>query len=373
MPDVPPPSPTTPRTSTQFGLVMEASPGLTAPLAVQIEAMGFDVLLCPDTQNLSPEPTGQLSLAAAATRSLAVGTGVTNPYTRDVAVTASAFVALQIESAGRAICGVGRGDSSAAHIGRANASTGQLRLFIERFRAYVRGQTVERDGAHSRLRWLDGMTPPAAVPIDLACTGPRTIELAVRVADRVSFAVGSAPERIEWALGVARAELERCQRDPAEVQIGAYVNLVCDASESRALALGRTISGMVAHFAGMPNTQDFDHLPPRLRAIAERMKKQYDMGRHAQDDGSHLSMIDDEFVDWFSICGPPEKCLPRLRDLIDRGLSHVYLLGGSPVPHPHGARQRAMVDQTRLFASAVLPAVRSARQNTPLRSHENRP
>ena len=54
---------------TEFGIVMEASPGYTAPLAQEIEAMGFDYLLCPDTQNLSPDPYGQLTLAAAATKS----------------------------------------------------------------------------------------------------------------------------------------------------------------------------------------------------------------------------------------------------------------------------------------------------------------
>ena len=57
---------TTQRTP-EFGLVMEASPGYTARLAGAIEAMGFDYLLCPDTQNLAPDPYGQLSLAAAAT------------------------------------------------------------------------------------------------------------------------------------------------------------------------------------------------------------------------------------------------------------------------------------------------------------------
>ena len=49
----------------EFGIIMEVSPGHTAVLAQKIEQMGFDVLLCPDTQNLSPEPYGQLSLAAA--------------------------------------------------------------------------------------------------------------------------------------------------------------------------------------------------------------------------------------------------------------------------------------------------------------------
>jgi 5,10-methylenetetrahydromethanopterin reductase len=70
-------------------------------------------------------------------------------------------------------------------------------------------------------------------------------------------------------------------------------------------------------------------------------------------------MIDDEFVDWFSICGPPQKCRTRLQELLDMGLDHVYLLGGSPVAK-HGPRQEAMVEQTRLFAREVMPQMREA-------------
>jgi 5,10-methylenetetrahydromethanopterin reductase len=117
------------------------------------------------------------------------------------------------------------------------------------------------------------------------------------------------------------------------------------------------IAGMVAHFAGMKHSP-VQHLPPRLQEIAIRMKSGYDMARHAQNQGSHLAMIDDEFVDWFSICGPPEKCRQRLGELIGMGLDHVYLLGGSPVQNPHGARQEAMVGQTRLFAEQVMPQLR---------------
>jgi 5,10-methylenetetrahydromethanopterin reductase len=340
----------------QFGIVMEPSPGYTAKLAGQIEAMGFDFLLCPDTQCLSPDPYGQLSLAAARTTRLRLGTGVTNPVTRDSSVTAGALATLQVESSGRAICGIGRGDSSAAHIGRRNAKTAELREYVEQVRGYLSGADVQRGATVSKMRWLqDANLPP--VPIDVACTGPATIRMAADVADRVTFAVGSAPERIGWALGVLNERLRETGRARASLSVGAFVNLVCDADETRAINLGRMIAGMVAHFAGMKDSP-VDHLPPRLKEIAIRMKSGYDMARHAQNEGSHLGAIDDEFVDWFSICGPPAKCRERLGRLIDMGLDHVYLLGGSPVPHPHGARQEAMVGQTRLFAEQVMPALR---------------
>jgi 5,10-methylenetetrahydromethanopterin reductase len=341
----------------EFGIVMEPSPGYTARLAAEIESLGFDFLLCPDTQCLSPDPYGQMNLAASRTTRLRFGTGVTNPYTRDSSVTAGALASLQKESAGRMICGIGRGDSSAAHIGKRQATTAELRRYVLEVRAYLKGEEVVRTGdAVSRMRWLEPGELPV-VPIDIACTGPATIRMAVEVADRVSFAVGSAPERLQWAIDTATNHLKSIGRDRSSIRLGAFINIVCDPDEQRAIGLGRMITGMVAHFAGMKNSP-VEHLPPQLRSIAERMKSDYDMGRHAQNDGSHLAMIDDAFVDWFSICGPPEKCYQRLSALVALGLDHVYLLGGSPVSHPHGARQEAMVKQSQLFAREVMPRLR---------------
>jgi 5,10-methylenetetrahydromethanopterin reductase len=343
--------------SPEVGLVMESSPGYTARLAMEIEAMGFDYLLCPDTQNLAPDPYGQLSLAADATDTLHLGTGVTNPITRDAAVTATAMMTLQQESAGRAICVIGRGDSSAAHIGANNATTAQLRTYIERIKSYMAGETIDRNATESGLRWLKGQDIPPP-PVDIACTGPKTIRMAVETGDRISFAVGSAPERIEWALETAHSHLEKIGRDRSNISIGAFVNLVCDEDEQRAISIGRMIAGMVAHFAGMKNAP-VDHLPPQLKDLAIRMQSQYDMEHHAQEEASHAIEVSDEFVDWFSICGPPEKCRQRLRSIVDQGLDHIYLLGGSPVAYPHGERQAGMIRQTQLFADEVLPAVRN--------------
>jgi 5,10-methylenetetrahydromethanopterin reductase len=341
---------------TEFGIVMEASPGYTAPLALDVETMGFDYLLCPDTQNLAPDPYGQLSLASVVTDSLRLGTGVTNPVTRDSAVTATALMSLQQESEGRAICVIGRGDSSAAHIGIKNATTKQLREYVERLRAYMNGDTIQRGDKESALRWLKGEDVPP-VPIDIACTGPKTIQMAVEAGDRISFAVGSAPERIGWAIDTATAHLEKVGRDRSSLSIGAFVNLVCDEDEQRAINIGRMIAGMVAHFAGMKNAP-VDHLPPQLKELAIHMQNQYDMDKHAQEGANHATEVSDEFVDWFSICGSPEKCRERLTGIIDLGLDHVYLLGGSPVAHPHGERQAGMIKQTVLFAEQVLPHLR---------------
>ena len=62
---------------TEIGVVMEPVPKCSAEMAVRIENMGFDSILCPDTQNLSADPYGQLTLMAHHTKKIQLGTGVT--------------------------------------------------------------------------------------------------------------------------------------------------------------------------------------------------------------------------------------------------------------------------------------------------------
>src|SRR5581483_3917539 len=94
------------------GILVIAAPGRAAETARNVEALGFDAVLFPDSQNLAPDVWGQLMLAAKATTRVRLGPGVTNSVTRDAAVTASAALGLQVESGGRAVLGIGRGDSS---------------------------------------------------------------------------------------------------------------------------------------------------------------------------------------------------------------------------------------------------------------------
>ena len=111
----------------------------------------------------------------------------------------------------------------------------------------MRGEVIVRGVGDlqkdSALRWLKGLDIPP-VPIDIACTGPKTIQMAVETGDRISFAVGSAPERIEWAINTANEHLNKIGRDRDSISIGAFVNLVCDEDEQRAINIGRMIAGI---------------------------------------------------------------------------------------------------------------------------------
>src|SRR3954470_13399758 len=113
-----------------------------AAFARRAEEDGWDGLLLADSQNISGDCFTALGLAAAVTEWLGLGTGVTNPVTRHPAVMAAAIASVQEASGGRAVLGIGRGDSSLAHLGLAPASVAHLGRYVEALRAYLRGEEV---------------------------------------------------------------------------------------------------------------------------------------------------------------------------------------------------------------------------------------
>src|SRR3989442_14641280 len=111
--------------------------------------------------------------------------------------------------------GIGRGDSSLAHIGAAPAPIKVLEDYVVRVQRYLRGEVVERDGFPSRLHTLTPVEQPK-VPLDVAGTGKRVIALAARHAEGLTLAVGADTERIRAKVREAEAALAAAGRSRAE-------------------------------------------------------------------------------------------------------------------------------------------------------------
>ena len=174
----------------EFWQITFPMPGQNEDMARRVEQAGWDGLYFADTQCLAGDIYSAMCLAAKATTRLKVGTAVTNPVTRHPAVTASAIATVQVESAGRAVLGIGRGDSSLAYLGQKPAPAATLETYVRQLQQYLRGDPVDLDGYDSRNMWIQASGQPK-VPVDVAATGPRVISLGARFADRVTFALGA--------------------------------------------------------------------------------------------------------------------------------------------------------------------------------------
>src|SRR5262249_15493548 len=303
----------------KLGLLLFPSVRGSAQLARMVEGMGFDSLVFADTQNITPGVGGQLMLAARDTERIELGTGVTNPGTRDAAVTASAALALQVESDGRAVCGIGRGDSSLGKIGRGPVPVDEFERYVVRLQGYLRGDAVDRDGTPSHLEWHATANVPK-VPLEIAATGRRGIELAARHAERIVFAVGADEERLARSMEIARRAAAASGRDADALRLGAWINAVVHPDIPAARAAVRGGLSVFAHFSGFSGMKT-ETMDPVLREAALHLRQQYDLRDHGRADASHAQALDDAFVDRFGIVGPVETAVPSFERLNALGLA----------------------------------------------------
>jgi 5,10-methylenetetrahydromethanopterin reductase len=331
-----------------------------APRAAQrAEAAGWDGMVVVDSQNLSGDPYVALTLAAGATTTLKLGTGVTNTSTRHPAATAASIASVHVASGGRAALGIGRGDSALAHVGLAPAPVGELEAYIKVVKAYLGGESIGfRDLARfahpgtrtldtlgladapddSRLHWL----PPelAPVEVEVAATGPKVLA-AARHADRVLVAVGADPERVTWARDLAAAP-----------KTGAFVNVVAHDDRATARALMRGGLSTFARFNTM-HGETSGPLANEDRDLLKNLHSSYDMTKHTQTGSAQANLLTDDFVDRFGIAGTAGYCVERLQALAALGIDKFVIVGPSLGSDPGEARS-AM----KTFTTDVLPALR---------------
>lgn len=325
--------------------------GQTAEIARRVEDSGGDGLGVADTQNLAGDPYSELSLAAHTTSHIGLGTAVTNPITRHPAVTASAIMTVQVESAGRAVLGIGRGDSSLAYLGRKPASLAQFQAYLQQVQGYLRGEEVTLDGYASRMEWVRQTGLPK-VPVDVAATGPKTIEMGAQLADWVTLSLGAQPERLRWGMETARQARLRAGLDPAGLSLGAYLNVVVHPNRERARTLARGSTSSFARFSGMSKGDAIKSLVPESRSVVEAVSAQYDMSHHAQQEAKHTALLTDAFLESFAIAGPSSYCIERLQELIALGLERLVIVGPGRGTDPDELKQTEM----HLFQE-VLPAL----------------
>src|SRR6202047_5240502 len=127
----------------------------TVSLTKQAESAGFSYGWIFDSHVNWMEPFPLLTLMAANTKNMRLGTCVTNPAVRDVTVASSLFATLNVSSHGRMQLGIGRGDSSRRVLGKRPTTLETLEEFVRVFRSLNNGKSVELDGVSTRFPWAN--------------------------------------------------------------------------------------------------------------------------------------------------------------------------------------------------------------------------
>ena len=332
----------------QFGITLkpDISVERIVGLTRQAEAAGFEYGWLFDSHVLWMDPYPLLTLMAANTQRMRLGTLVTNPAVRDLTVTSSLFATLNLISGGRMELGIGRGDSSRRVLGKKPVSWSQLETAVNIFRDLTASREIEYEGQPTRLTWAK--VPPR---VWIAGYGPKVLHMAGRVADGIILQFAD-PDLISWCLGFVKEGARAAGRDPKQIEVMSaapvWVSDDLAASRERVRWFPALVSNHVMDLIRQYKPED---LPPALTSYVQD-RGGYDYLHHCVVDSDNANFVSDEVVDRFCVVGPVAAHHARLRQLARVGVTqfNLYLMCGD---------EEESLD---VYQRHVLPGFRAAAQ-----------
>ena len=194
-----------------------------AKFVAELEAEGVGRVWVIDSQLAMKDVYAGLVVAAMNTSRVGLGTGVTNAVTRHPTITANAIAAIDEISRGRAILGLGAGDSALYGIGLKPQKVAEVAGAVDFFRANV----------------------ARSVPIYLAVSQERMCDLAGRVADGAIVMGPAQPDMV-------RKQVEWIRAGGREMEIALIAPTSTDIEDVRSWA--STQARLMSHHKQLPDS-----------------------------------------------------------------------------------------------------------------------
>jgi 5,10-methylenetetrahydromethanopterin reductase len=298
-------------------------------LIQEVEAAGFDGAGILDSQLLSRDAFVVLGQAASHTSRLTLFPAVTNPFTRDASVLASAIQTVEEMAPGRVKFVIGTGYTSASTIGRKPATLAQMRACISTVKGLLAGQTVDFDGTPGRLGYAAGRH----IPVIMAASGPKAIELAGEIADGVLLLVGFNRGIIERALDHLECGTKRAGRrlDDLEIIWAVRIGTAATTEVARRSARPTAVHWGVLRWGGYWLEPAGLELPEL--EVPHAVHRIYPDLSHAHDWEAAIAataFVPDEVAaqlcDAIGLIGTPADCAARILEMAKLGVRSLYLM-----------------------------------------------
>jgi 5,10-methylenetetrahydromethanopterin reductase len=304
-------------------------------LAKVTEELGYSHIWVGDSHLIWREAYVNMAAMALSTTRVKLGTGVTNPLTRHPSVVASAYATLEDYAPGRTIVGIGLGDSSVETMGMKPAKLSYFEKTMAQMRQLLDGQEVQLETGKIHL-----LHPcKNKVPIYVAASGPKMLELSGRIADGIIVLVGVADEYIAHAKERIAAGAKAAGRKVEDINLVLWVPCAVSDTAPAKDAVKAHVARVVAH--PLPYVLD-----PTEQKVLEEIRKTYDYYHHMDQQANHAEVIPDWLVDKFAIAGSVAECRAQIERIKKSGIQQIAIIPYSP---PGGSREETL----RGFAKAM--------------------
>jgi len=309
-----------------FGIMLlPGAPDVFLPLCRTAEETGFDSIGMADSPSLFRDTFIACALAARATRRITIGPRVINPVTRHPTAAAGAIATVADLAPGRTVLGIGTGDSAVRNAGLAKGTRADLRAYTVALRELLTAGRTTFGGAEALFTWA-----PVDVPIYIAASGPKTLELAGEVADGVIIQTGLTPEIIADALACIRRGAERAGRDFQAIDKSWFPRVSLADSRPAAIAAIKHSLASDAKFLGLGGTAG-KHIPDDMLDKVAVVQERYRFDEHQKPGGANAHLIDElgltaYLADRFAIAGTPEDCIRKIETAAEAGAGHFWMM-----------------------------------------------
>jgi 5,10-methylenetetrahydromethanopterin reductase len=311
------------------------------------EDLGYDQLWYTDVRMFRECYIG-LAAIAAGTRHIALGPGVTDPYSRHPAVTAATIATLDEMSGQRALLGLGVGSTGFRELGiRAQHPVAALRETVGLIRRLLRGEEVTVQGkvvslAGGRLQF----TPVRReIPIYFATQGERITELAGEVADGVMIANTALPSGVDFYVDCVKRGAVKGRRSLSHIDVVLRFEMcISDDPAEAGAVMRRRVAMRVAAGYG-----HWDYLE-RLGIVLPQAFIDIAAQRNLQAAADACHLLPPEAMERMVLAGDSDRVAAQLSAAIRPGVTRV-------VVRPHAAPGGSVAGVLRRFVTEVVPCI----------------
>ena len=301
------------------------------------EQLGLGTCFVSERFNVKDAPTLCGALAAATDR-LGIATAATNHNTRHPLVTATFGATMHAISRGRFALGLGRGfDALFSVMGLPPVTGAQMTDAAEILRTLWRDESViDHDGPAGSYPFLhQGAGLDGPIPILWVGIGPKTLELAGRVADGVVLHTFFTDETLERSVATIRRGAEEAGRDPASVRVWSVLATVGDhlTPEDRLRKLvGRMATYMQGYGDILVRVNGWD--PGvldrfRIAPVVTSARGAIDATATHEELEQIAELIPESWLE-AAATGSPQACAATVADQFSHGADSVVLHGATP-------------------------------------------
>lgn len=331
----------------EYGFMMGVSPreplNRAADLCRRAEDLGYSMGWIGDSQLILKDASVALAAAALQTSRIQLGPGVANPVTRHHTVLADWMAGMNEISAGRAVLGIGSGDSATTPLGLPATKVDELRTIIEDIRRLASGEEIQVNQKPVRMLAADG-----PFPIFVSASQPRMLRLSGAVADGVIMMGGADRELTQWQIDRVEEGAVRAGRRLEDVFVDLWFGISITDDLDRARSDVRAwVTSQSRWFSR------WKELPPPLQQFESEFRQafaRYQFSEHMSVHSEHSKETSDELVDLIAVCGSVERCAARIRPLLDLKIDRITI-----TLLPGGREERL-----RQFAEDVVPQLSAA-------------